>query len=99
MDLNIHVHDCAPTPGRPSLYDLLENVMATLQDLQTKVDEQGAQLAALRTYVTGIETQVRDLASGEVLSATVQAKVDALVASIDANSAAIAAAGDGDIAT
>ena len=49
--------------------------------------------------MTGIETQVRDLASGTVLSADVQAKVDAIVASIDANSAAIAAAGDGDITT
>jgi hypothetical protein len=99
MDLNIHVHECGPAPGQHSLYALLENIMATLQDLQTKVDAQSAQLAALRTYVTGIETQVRALASGEVLSATVQAKVDALVASIDANSAAIAAAGDGDITT
>lgn len=99
MDLNIHVHECGPAPGHRSLYALLENIMATLQDLQTKVDAQSAQLAALRTYVTDIETQVRDLASGEVLSATVQAKVDALVASIDANSAAIAAAGDGDITT
>ena len=99
MDLNIHVHECEPAPGPRSLYVLLENIMATLQELQDKVDAQSTQLADLRTYVTGIETQVRALASGEVLSATVQAKVDALVASIDANSAAIAAAGDGDITT
>lgn len=99
MDLNIHVHECGPTPGHHSLYVLLENIMATLQELQDKVDAQSGQLADLRTYVTGIETQVRDLASGTVLSADVQAKVDAIVASIDANSAAIAAAGDGDLAT
>lgn len=34
-----------------------------------------------------------------VLSATVQGKVDALVAMIDANQVGLVAAGDGDIAT
>ena len=73
--------------------------MASLDELNAKVTAQGETIAALRTYVTGIETAVRDLSSGEVLSATVQAKVDALVAAIDANQAGLVAAGDGDIAT
>jgi hypothetical protein len=78
---------------------MLEKIMASLQELNDKVTAQGETIAALRTYVTGIETAVRDLSSGEVLSATVQAKVDAIVAAIDANQAGLVAAGDGDIAT
>lgn len=73
--------------------------MSSLDELNAKVTAQGETIAALRTYVTGIETAVRDLSSGEVLSATVQGKVDALVAMIDANQAGLVAAGDGDIAT
>ena len=49
MDLNIHVHECGPTPGHHSLYVLLENIMATLQELQDKVDAQSGRLADLRT--------------------------------------------------
>ena len=73
--------------------------MSSLDELNAKVTAQGETIAALRTYVTGIETAVRDLSSGEVLSATVQGKVDALVAMIDANQVGLVAAGDGDIAT
>lgn len=78
---------------------LLERIMSSLDDLNAKVAAQGEQIAALRTYVTGLETSVRDLGSGEVLSATVQAKVDAIIAAIDANAAALVAAGDGNIET
>lgn len=73
--------------------------MSTLEELNAKITAQGETIASLRTYVTGIETAVRDLSSGEVLSATVQGKVDALVAMIDANQVGLVAAGDGDIAT
>ena len=96
--INIHVPDgcCAePDPIR----FILERIMSTLEELSAKITAQGETIAALRTYVTGIETAVRDLSSGEVLSATVQAKVDAIVAAIDANQAGLVAAGDGDIAT
>ena len=94
--INIPTGHCAgPDPTR----ELLERIMSTLQELEAKVASQTEQLSALRAYVTSIETQVRDLASGEVLSATVQAKVDALVNAIDANNAAIVAAGDGDLTT
>jgi hypothetical protein len=96
--INIHVPDgcCAePEPIRT----ILEKIMASLDDLTAKVTAQGETINALRTYVTGIETAVRNLSSGEVLSATVQAKVDAIVAAIDANQVGLVAAGDGDIAT
>jgi len=87
--------------------------MASLQELTDKVNELGAKvgeqtalITQVRTYVSGIEAQVRDLSTGEVLSATVQAKVDALAESVAAasaaigtNAAALAAAGDGDINT
>lgn len=94
----INVPDGCHT-GPDKTRELLERIMSTLQDLEAKVSAQTEQIGALRAYVTSIETQVRDLASGEVLSETVQARVDALVATIDANSAGIAAAGDGDITT
>ena len=73
--------------------------MSTLEELQAKADAQGEQLVALRAYVTEIETAVRDLASGAVLSTVVQDRINAVVAKIDANNAAIAAAGDRDINT
>ena len=73
--------------------------MSTLEELQAKVDAQTEQLAALRTYVTGIEIAVRDLSSGQVLSTVVQDRINAIVAKIDANNAEIAAAGDGDVTT
>ena len=96
--ISIHVPDgCCAEPDPIRL--MLEKIMSTLQELSDKVTAQGETIAALRTYVTGIETAVRNLSSGEVLSATVQAKVDAIVAAIDANQVGLAAAGDGDIAT
>lgn len=90
-----------------------DRIMTTLQELNDKVDaqtaalaDQSAALAATRAYVSGIETAVRDLQNGTVLSAEVQTKVDAIVAAIDANAAALAAntagvvaTGDGDLAT
>lgn len=114
MTTTIHIHvpeGCSAEPD--PIRVLLERIMSSLQVLEEKVAEQGAQLlaqgetiTALRTYVTGIETAVRDLSSGEVLSATMQGRVDALVAKIDANAALVAAnqaglqaASDGDIDT
>lgn len=73
--------------------------MSTLDELQAKADAQGEQLVSLRAYVTEIETAVRDLASGVVLSTVVQERINAITAKIDANNAEIAAAGDRDIAT
>lgn len=73
--------------------------MSTLDELQAKVDDQTAQLVSLRAYVTEIETAVRDLSTGVVLSTVVQDRVNAITAKIDANNAAIAAAGDRDINT
>lgn len=96
--INIHVPDGCCTEPDP-IRAMLEKIMSTLEELSAKITAQGATIVALRAYVTGIETAVRDLSSGEVLSATVQAKVDALVAAIDANQAGLTAAGDGDIAT
>lgn len=96
--INIHVPDGCCTEPDP-IRAILEKIMSTLEELSAKITAQGETIAALRTYVTGIETAVRDLSSGEVLSATVQAKVDAIVAAIDANQAGLTAAGDGDIAT
>ena len=96
--ISIHVPDgCCAEPDPIRL--MLEKIMASLDELNAKVTAQGETIAALRTYVTGIETAVKNLSSGEVLSATVQAKVDAIVAAIDANQVGLAAAGDGDIAT
>ena len=54
---------------------------------------------SLRAYVTEIETAVRDLSTGVVLSTVVQERINAITAKIDANNAEIAAAGDRDIAT
>ena len=96
--INIHVPDGCCAEPEPIRF-ILERIMSTLEELSAKITAQGETIAALRTYVTGIETAVRDLSSGEVLSATVQAKVDAIVAAIDANQAGLVAAGDGDIAT
>lgn len=96
--INIHVPDGCCAEPEPIRF-ILERIMASLDELNAKVTAQGETIAALRAYVTGIETAVRDLSSGEVLSATVQAKVDAIVAAIDANQAGLTAAGDGDIAT
>jgi len=96
--INIHVPNGCCAEPEPIRF-ILERIMASLDELNAKVTAQGETIAALRTYVTGIETAVRDLSSGEVLSATVQAKVDAIVAAIDANQAGLVAAGDGDIAT
>ena len=96
--INIHVPDGCCAEPEPIRF-ILERIMASLDELNAKVTAQGETIAALRTYVTGIETAVRDLSSGEVLSATVQGKVDALVAMIDANQAGLVDAGDGDIAT
>ena len=73
--------------------------MSTLDELQAKADAQGEQLVSLRAYATEIETAVRDLASGVVLSTVVQERINAITAKIDANNAEIAAAGDRDIAT
>jgi hypothetical protein len=96
--ISIHVPDgCCAEPDPIRI--MLEKIMASLDDLTAKITVQGETIAALRTYVTGIETAVRNLSSGEVLSATVQAKVDAIVAAIDANQVGLMAAGDGDIAT
>lgn len=73
--------------------------MSTLDELQAKADAQGEQLVALRAYVTEIETAVRDLSTGVVLSTVVQERINAITAKIDANNAEIAAAGDRDLAT
>ena len=73
--------------------------MSTLEELQAKVDSQTEQVTALRAYVTEIEIAVRDLSSGQVLSTVVQERINAIVAKIDANNAALAAAGDRDIET
>jgi hypothetical protein len=110
--IHIHVPDgCSAEPD--PIRVMLEKIMSSLQDLEQKVAAQTAQLAAqgetiaaLRVYVTGIETAVRDLASGEVLSGTMQTRVDNLVAMVDANAAKVAenkagldAAADGDLNT
>lgn len=69
-----------------------DKTMATIDDLVTEVANEATQIASVKTFIQGLQQQLADALSGVTLPADVQAKVDAVFASMQANDAALAGA-------
>jgi len=71
-----------------------KQIMATLDELIGKVDEQTGQVASMKTFIAGLEQAVKDALSGVNLPPAVQAKVDKVFGDVSKNTDEIVAAID-----
>jgi len=62
-----------------------KQIMATLDELITKVDEQTGQVASMKTFIAGLEQAIKDALSGVTLPPAVQAKVDKVFGDVGKN--------------
>lgn len=66
-----------------------EKIMATLDEVLAKVEQQDTALDSVRALIAGLRQQLEEALSGAALSPANQAKVDAIFAALDKNSAEI----------
>ncbi len=71
-------------------------IMATLDEVLTKMEAVSGNVESMRVFVQGLEKQLAEALSGVKLSPAAQAKVDAVFAKATAQSEAIVAAIDND---
>lgn len=67
-------------------------ILATLETLIEKVNQQETVIDGVTTLILGLKQQIADLSTGEVITPALQAKIDALGAELDQNAAKLAAA-------
>jgi hypothetical protein len=67
-------------------------IMASLDDVLTDVTAEGTQIDSLSTLTAGLAQQLKDALAGTTLPASVQAKVDAVFAGVEANKGKVIAA-------
>lgn len=77
-----------------SLNHKLEHIMATLDQVLADVTAESSQINAVGALITGLKQQIADALSGATLPPAVQAKVDSIFATAEANKAAIQSAID-----
>ena len=70
----------------------LEKNMVTFDDLAAEVARQSTVDGSIETLVTGMQAQITEILAGTTLPAPVQAKLDAVFATLKANNDAVAAA-------
>jgi hypothetical protein len=71
------------------MFEKLEAIMATLQDVLDNEESEATQIAVIQQIITNLRQQIADILSGANLPPAVQAQVDALLAKSVANKAAL----------
>ena len=64
-------------------------IMTTLDQVLADTEDEKTQIASLSTFVQGLQKQLADALSGEVISPTAQAKIDQIFANVESNKAAV----------
>lgn len=75
----------------------LERIMDTLDEVLADVTEEGTKLDSLAAFIAGLKQQIADALAGTTLPPAVQAKVDAVFASVEANKGKVQAALDANV--
>ena len=86
----VHIHVHYDSEKLDQIIHNQETMMATLDQVLADVTDESTQLDSLSTLISGLKQQLADALSGANLPAPVQAKVDAIFASAEANKQKIA---------
>lgn len=79
------------------MFQKLEQIMATLDEVLADVTEEGTKLDSLSTFIAGLKQQIADALAGATLPPAVQAKVDAVFAGVETNKGKVQAALDANV--
>jgi hypothetical protein len=79
------------------MFQKLERIMATLDEVLADVAEEGTKLDSLSTFIAGLKQQIADALAGTTLPPAVQAKVDAVFAGVESNKGKVQAALDANV--
>lgn len=87
---NLHMHaDVCADKKLCQLIEITEQIMATLDQVLQKVTDQDTALDSVRELIVGLRQQLKDALANANLSPENQAKVDAIFAAAEKNSAEI----------
>ncbi len=75
-----------------AILELLEKIMATLDQVLADVTDESTRLDSMSALISGLKQQVADALSGTTLPPATQAKVDAIFAAAETNKGKIDAA-------
>ena len=87
MQINIHHHTNDATLRR--VEQLLEILMATLDDVLAEVTKETDEIGSITALINGLRQQVADALASQTIPPPLQAKVDAIFAAAVANNATI----------
>lgn len=99
INVNANIHHHGDVAGMCEVRRLLEKIMATIDEVLAEVTDESTKIDGIGTLITGLKQQIADALSGATLPPSVQSKVDAVFATLQANKGKIDAALNANVPT